>query len=178
MEGFFFFSCKYNIDQFCYHFSYLYYCMSGHFVTTSFTNVCQDKTASCRDNLLKLEQDSTLWLLHSRGEMALAKSIAMKAFSKSAESFGLKWAFCRGAQAHRIRAFSALMSPPSKAVVYEREGPPDAVTKYTYSQIFCLCILRYAYIFFKFSSEWMTIIGILQSCRVTAGWTETEWRVR
>ncbi|XP_044505771.1 enoyl-[acyl-carrier-protein] reductase, mitochondrial-like [Mangifera indica] len=61
--------------------------------------------------------------------MALAKSIAMKAFSKSAESFGLKWAFCRGAQAHRIRAFSALMSPPSKAVVYEREGPPDTVTK-------------------------------------------------
>ncbi|KAJ0021720.1 hypothetical protein Pint_32261 [Pistacia integerrima] len=61
--------------------------------------------------------------------MALARSVAAKAFNKSAESFGLKWAYCRGAQAQCIRAFSALMSPPSKAVVYEREGPPDAVTK-------------------------------------------------
>ncbi|XP_031251571.1 enoyl-[acyl-carrier-protein] reductase, mitochondrial-like [Pistacia vera] len=61
--------------------------------------------------------------------MALARSVAAKAFNKSAESFGLKWTYCRGAQAQCIRAFSALMSPPSKAVVYEREGPPDAVTK-------------------------------------------------
>ena len=30
-----------------------------------------------------------------------------------------------------IRAFSSLLtSPPSKAVVYERHGPPDAVTRY------------------------------------------------
>ncbi|KAI6685729.1 hypothetical protein NL676_031642 [Syzygium grande] len=28
-----------------------------------------------------------------------------------------------------VRAFSALVSPPSKAVVYEQQGPPDAVTR-------------------------------------------------
>ncbi|KAJ8768618.1 hypothetical protein K2173_023522 [Erythroxylum novogranatense] len=28
-----------------------------------------------------------------------------------------------------VRAFSALLSPPSKAVVYDQQGPPDAVTR-------------------------------------------------
>ncbi|KAJ0569060.1 putative trans-2-enoyl-CoA reductase (NADPH) [Helianthus annuus] len=28
-----------------------------------------------------------------------------------------------------VRAFSALMSPPSTAVVYDHHGPPDTVTK-------------------------------------------------
>ncbi|XP_023522889.1 enoyl-[acyl-carrier-protein] reductase, mitochondrial-like [Cucurbita pepo subsp. pepo] len=28
-----------------------------------------------------------------------------------------------------IRAFSAIMSPPSRAVVYDRHGPPDSVTR-------------------------------------------------
>ncbi|KAH7542554.1 hypothetical protein FEM48_Zijuj02G0086400 [Ziziphus jujuba var. spinosa] len=32
-------------------------------------------------------------------------------------------------QTLRIRSFSATMSPPSKAVVYEQHGPPDSVTR-------------------------------------------------
>ncbi|KAJ0084783.1 hypothetical protein Patl1_30803 [Pistacia atlantica] len=61
--------------------------------------------------------------------MALARSVAAKAFNKSAESFGSQMGLLSRCPSKCIRAFSALMSPPSKAVVYEREGPPDAVTK-------------------------------------------------
>ncbi|KAJ4836591.1 hypothetical protein Tsubulata_043493 [Turnera subulata] len=39
------------------------------------------------------------------------------------------WAHSSGARAQRMRTFSALMSPPSKAVVYDQEGSPDSVTR-------------------------------------------------
>ncbi|KAH9700945.1 Enoyl-(acyl-carrier-protein) reductase [Citrus sinensis] len=64
--------------------------------------------------------------------MALARSVAVKLINRSisaASIFSLEWAGARRVQAQRVRAFSALMSPPSKAVVYEREGPPDSVIK-------------------------------------------------
>ncbi|KAL5764198.1 hypothetical protein ACOSP7_016551 [Xanthoceras sorbifolium] len=63
--------------------------------------------------------------------MVLARSVALKAIngSSSASIFSTGWAHLRLAQAQRIRAYSALMSPPSKAVVYDREGAPDVVTK-------------------------------------------------
>lgn len=38
-------------------------------------------------------------------------------------------AFIPGAQTRKVRTFSSLMSPPSKAVIYDREGPPDSVTR-------------------------------------------------
>ncbi|KAJ4725937.1 Zinc-binding alcohol dehydrogenase family protein [Melia azedarach] len=69
--------------------------------------------------------------------MAVARSLAQKFINRRPSSssslteniFGLEWARSRRFQAQSIRPFSALMSPPSKAVVYEREGPPDSVTK-------------------------------------------------
>ncbi|KAK6142079.1 hypothetical protein DH2020_012181 [Rehmannia glutinosa] len=38
------------------------------------------------------------------------------------------WALCRLPN-RSIRSFSSVMSPPSKAVVYDEQGPPDAVCK-------------------------------------------------
>ncbi|VFQ98883.1 unnamed protein product [Cuscuta campestris] len=32
-----------------------------------------------------------------------------------------------------VRAFSAAMSPPSKAIVYDHQGPPDSVTRSYFS---------------------------------------------
>ncbi|KAG6706774.1 hypothetical protein I3843_07G231500 [Carya illinoinensis] len=38
----------------------------------------------------------------------------------------------RQAQAlRRVRAFSATMLPPSKAIVYDHQSPPDSVTRST-----------------------------------------------
>ncbi|KAH9661126.1 Enoyl-(acyl-carrier-protein) reductase [Citrus sinensis] len=64
-----------------------------------------------------------------RSKMALARSVALKLINRSISAASIEWARARRVQAQRVRAFSALMSPPSKAVVYEREGPPDSVIK-------------------------------------------------
>ncbi|KAK0604249.1 hypothetical protein LWI29_013738 [Acer saccharum] len=63
--------------------------------------------------------------------MELARSVALKAIngSSSTSIFNTRWAHLRRVQSQRIRAYSALMSPPSKAVVYDREGAPETVTK-------------------------------------------------
>ncbi|KAI9195664.1 hypothetical protein LWI28_017047 [Acer negundo] len=63
--------------------------------------------------------------------MELARSVALKAINGSSSTgiFNTRWAHLCRVQSQRIRAYSALMSPPSKAVVYDREGAPEAVTK-------------------------------------------------
>ncbi|KAE8038936.1 hypothetical protein FH972_011398 [Carpinus fangiana] len=56
--------------------------------------------------------------------MASVRSVALKALS------GPSWSYLvPRAQTLRVRAFTATMSPPSKAVVYEQHGPPDTVTR-------------------------------------------------
>ncbi|KAE8680499.1 putative trans-2-enoyl-CoA reductase [Hibiscus syriacus] len=56
--------------------------------------------------------------------MATARSIALKAVNT-----GL-WSLNRSLpKAPIVRALSTIMSPPSKAVVYEHHGPPDSVTR-------------------------------------------------
>ncbi|KAL4297604.1 hypothetical protein GQ457_12G029440 [Hibiscus cannabinus] len=56
--------------------------------------------------------------------MAAARSITLKAVSTSL------WSPNRSLpKAKTVRALSTIMSPPSKAVVYEHHGPPDSVTR-------------------------------------------------
>ncbi|XP_018818905.1 enoyl-[acyl-carrier-protein] reductase, mitochondrial [Juglans regia] len=57
--------------------------------------------------------------------MASLRSVALKAVS------GESWSHIvpRARALIRVRAFSATMSPPSKAVVYDHHGPPDSVTR-------------------------------------------------
>ncbi|KAG7949955.1 hypothetical protein I3843_13G089800 [Carya illinoinensis] len=57
--------------------------------------------------------------------MASLRSVALKAVS------GESWSRIvpRARALIRVRAFSAIMSPPSKAVVYDHHGPPDSVTR-------------------------------------------------
>ncbi|OMO67582.1 Alcohol dehydrogenase superfamily, zinc-type [Corchorus capsularis] len=60
--------------------------------------------------------------------MAVAGSIVAKAVNTGLWSLKRcrTWNF---RQAQTIRALSTLMSPPSRAVVYEHQGPPDSVTR-------------------------------------------------
>ncbi|KAK8707739.1 hypothetical protein V6N13_058792 [Hibiscus sabdariffa] len=56
--------------------------------------------------------------------MATARSVTLKAASTSL------WSLNRSSpKAKTVRALSTIMSPPSKAVVYEHHGPPDTVTR-------------------------------------------------
>ncbi|XP_022730236.1 enoyl-[acyl-carrier-protein] reductase, mitochondrial [Durio zibethinus] len=60
--------------------------------------------------------------------MAVTRSIALQAVNT-----GL-WSLKRSSsrifqQAQTVRALTTIMSPPSKAVVYEHHGPPDSVTR-------------------------------------------------
>ncbi|KAK6271880.1 PREDICTED: probable trans-2-enoyl-CoA reductase, mitochondrial isoform X1 [Theobroma cacao] len=60
--------------------------------------------------------------------MAVARTVVVKAVNA-----GL-WSLQRSRsgslqQAQTVRALSTIMSPPSKAVVYEHHGPPDSVTR-------------------------------------------------
>ncbi|KAK8683564.1 hypothetical protein V6N13_039623 [Hibiscus sabdariffa] len=56
--------------------------------------------------------------------MAAARSITLKAVSTSL------WSPNRSLpMAKTVRVLSTIMSPPSKAVVYEHHGPPDSVTR-------------------------------------------------
>ncbi|GLT33842.1 hypothetical protein SLA2020_084000 [Shorea laevis] len=60
--------------------------------------------------------------------MALMRMVAMRVVSGGAWSLK-RGRFSAAQRAQTIRAFSSLMSPPSKAVVYENHGSPDAVTR-------------------------------------------------
>ncbi|KDP44144.1 hypothetical protein JCGZ_05611 [Jatropha curcas] len=63
--------------------------------------------------------------------MMMMRSTAMKVLNEPFSSllFNLKWGHIPRAQAQIVRTFSAFMSPPSKAVVYDQQGPPDSVTR-------------------------------------------------
>ncbi|GKV08227.1 hypothetical protein SLEP1_g19892 [Rubroshorea leprosula] len=60
--------------------------------------------------------------------MALIRMVAMKVVHGGAWSLR-HGRFSAAQRAQTIRAFSSLVSPPSKAVVYENHGSPDAVTR-------------------------------------------------
>ncbi|XP_021278044.1 enoyl-[acyl-carrier-protein] reductase, mitochondrial [Herrania umbratica] len=60
--------------------------------------------------------------------MAVARTVVVKAVN--AGLWSLQRSRSRSLQqAQTVRALSAIMSPPSKAVVYEHHGPPDSVTR-------------------------------------------------
>ncbi|XVE59149.1 hypothetical protein DITRI_Ditri05aG0022500 [Diplodiscus trichospermus] len=60
--------------------------------------------------------------------MAVARSILVK--TENSGLWSLKQSSFRNfRQAQTVRALSTIMSPPSKAVVYEQHGPPDSVTR-------------------------------------------------
>ncbi|GAV71380.1 ADH_zinc_N domain-containing protein/ADH_N domain-containing protein [Cephalotus follicularis] len=67
--------------------------------------------------------------------MALLKSVLLQRAlcgslsSSSTNLLRLKWAHFAWSQSQSMSAFAAVMSPPSKAVVYENHGPPDSVTR-------------------------------------------------
>lgn len=68
-------------------------------------------------------------------EIVRAAGVATALAAKSLNgSFSLSHTFWRNSMfsppLSQRRAFSALMSPPSMAVVYEHHGPPDAVTRF------------------------------------------------
>ncbi|XP_065865106.1 enoyl-[acyl-carrier-protein] reductase, mitochondrial [Euphorbia lathyris] len=54
------------------------------------------------------------------------RSIAMRALSGRSSSYLFNFSRTRFSI---VRAFSALMSPPSKAIIYDQQGPPDSVTR-------------------------------------------------
>ncbi|MBA0794807.1 hypothetical protein Gohar_019099 [Gossypium harknessii] len=61
--------------------------------------------------------------------MVVARSIALKAVN-TASLWGLNRSRFGGLpKVQTVRALSTIMSPPSKAVVYEHHGPPDSVTR-------------------------------------------------
>ncbi|EOY34251.1 Polyketide synthase, enoylreductase family protein isoform 1 [Theobroma cacao] len=60
--------------------------------------------------------------------MAVARTVVVKAVN--AGLWSLQRSRSRSLQqAQTVRALSTIMSPPSKAVVYEHHGPPDSVTR-------------------------------------------------
>ncbi|XP_057954780.1 enoyl-[acyl-carrier-protein] reductase, mitochondrial [Malania oleifera] len=61
--------------------------------------------------------------------MASVRVVVMKALHRRRSLFNTKQSLLPRAQTLAARAFAAIMSPPSKAVVYERHGPPDTVTR-------------------------------------------------
>lgn len=61
--------------------------------------------------------------------MAMLRSVGLKAVKRSSMFFSLTQSLIHRAQSLSVRAFSSAISPPSKAVVYELQGPPDTVTK-------------------------------------------------
>lgn len=65
---------------------------------------------------------------------ALMNSVAARALKlSSAVNFRLNQ--CGGSTAHRVRSLSTVMSPPSKAIVYEQHGSPDSVTRFV---VYCV----------------------------------------
>ncbi|KAK9279531.1 hypothetical protein L1049_013210 [Liquidambar formosana] len=61
--------------------------------------------------------------------MATVRLAAIKALNGSSRLRNLSCSLNHRCKALSIRAFSAAMSPPSKAVVYDLHGPPDTVTR-------------------------------------------------
>ncbi|XP_050213939.1 enoyl-[acyl-carrier-protein] reductase, mitochondrial [Mercurialis annua] len=63
--------------------------------------------------------------------MMRLRSTAMKALDHPSSVFfsNSRIAHNRQLQTQMVRAFSALMSPPSKAIVYDQHGAPDSVTR-------------------------------------------------
>uniref|UniRef100_A0A2P2L447 Zinc binding dehydrogenase n=1 Tax=Rhizophora mucronata TaxID=61149 RepID=A0A2P2L447_RHIMU len=62
----------------------------------------------------------------------IMRSVSMEALKPNGPSpslFNLTRTHLARGPVQIFRAFSALMSPPSKAVVYEQHGPPDSVTR-------------------------------------------------
>ncbi|CAA7038201.1 unnamed protein product [Microthlaspi erraticum] len=59
---------------------------------------------------------------------ALLNSVAARAL-KLSSVVNFRWNQCGGSAAHRVRSLSTVMSPPSKAIVYEQHGSPDSVTR-------------------------------------------------
>ncbi|EEF32141.1 enoyl-[acyl-carrier-protein] reductase, mitochondrial [Ricinus communis] len=61
----------------------------------------------------------------------IMRSLAMKALKCPSSSFlfNLRQTHNPRVQTQVIRAFSALMSPPSKAIVYDQHGAPESVTR-------------------------------------------------
>ncbi|XP_010520323.1 PREDICTED: probable trans-2-enoyl-CoA reductase, mitochondrial [Tarenaya hassleriana] len=59
---------------------------------------------------------------------ALMNSVVVRALTFSPAA-NLPWNRTNGFPSRWVRSFSAMMSPPSKAVVYDLHGPPDSVTR-------------------------------------------------
>lgn len=98
-------------------------------------------TAFC-SNRVKIPKCSSRECGASQTERVMASLVrsgawkSLKNGSPSESFFNL-----RRLQTLRIRLFSATMSPPSKAVVYEEHGPPDSVTRSTSFALTCSSFL-------------------------------------